>query len=58
VLCLVSLLVSGITEPMLTVPLGWWTLVLVTSLTRQRTVTPAGAEGGSHRARHASIARI
>lgn len=33
---LVSLLVSGVSEPMLTVPLGWWSLTLVVALTRQR----------------------
>lgn len=32
---LVALLVSGITEPMLTVPLGWWSLALVVALPRQ-----------------------
>ncbi|WP_416954726.1 hypothetical protein ACNKF0_21065 [Nocardioides sp. T5] len=37
-LVLVALLVSGITEPMLTVPLGWWSLLLVTALSRQRVV--------------------
>lgn len=35
-LVLVSLLVSGVSEPMLTVPLGWWSLTLVVALTRQR----------------------
>ncbi len=35
-LVLVSLLVSGMTEPMLTVPIGWWTLALVVALPRQR----------------------
>lgn len=40
-LVLVALLVSGITEPMLTAPLGWWSLALVTALSRQRwRVTP------------------
>ena len=34
---LVALLVSGITEPMLTVPLGWWSLTMVVALTVQRT---------------------
>lgn len=34
-LVLVALLVSGITEPMLTVPLGWWSLTLVAALSRQ-----------------------
>jgi O-antigen ligase len=33
---LVALLASGITEPMLTVPLGWWSLVLVVAVPRQR----------------------
>lgn len=35
-LVLVSLLVSGISEPMLTVPIGWWSLTLVVALARQR----------------------
>lgn len=35
-LVLVALLVSGVTEPMLTAPLGWWTLALVAALPRQR----------------------
>lgn len=35
-LVLVALLVSGVSEPMLTVPLGWWSLALVTALPRQR----------------------
>jgi len=35
-LVLVALLVSGITEPMFTVPLGWWSLLLVVALPRQR----------------------
>ena len=35
-LVLVALLVSGVSEPMLTVPLGWWSLTLVTALPRQR----------------------
>ena len=30
VLCLVNLTVCGITEPMATIPLGWWALVLLT----------------------------
>lgn len=33
---LVALLVSGITEPMLTVPVGWWSLTLVVAVPRQR----------------------
>jgi O-antigen ligase len=37
-LVLVALLVSGITEPMFTVPLGWWSLLLVVALPRQRVV--------------------
>ena len=36
VLVLVSLMVSGITEPMLTVPLGWWSFALVVATARQR----------------------
>lgn len=35
-LVLIALLVSGITEPMFTVPLGWWSLLLVVALPRQR----------------------
>lgn len=37
-LVLIALLVSGVTEPMLTVPLGWWSLLLVVALPRQRVV--------------------
>lgn len=44
VLVLVALLVSGITEPMLTVPLGWWTLTLVTALASQRSPAPTPRE--------------
>nr|WP_253943217.1 O-antigen ligase family protein [Nocardioides sp. zg-1308] len=40
-LVLVALLVSGITEPMLTVPLGWWSLTLVVATARQRVVVEA-----------------
>ena len=40
-LVLVALLVSGVSEPMLTVPLGWWSLALVAALPRQR-VLPRG----------------
>ena len=40
---LISLLISGITEPMLTVPLGWWSLALVVGLSRQRVL--AGRSG-------------
>jgi O-antigen ligase len=35
VLCLVALLVFGITEPMATIPIGWWTLVLLTEPRRR-----------------------
>lgn len=35
-LVLTAVLVYGVTEPMLTAPLGWWALVLVTATTRQR----------------------
>lgn len=48
-LVLVALLASGITEPMLTVPLGWWVLALVVGLPRQRVVTrpPRARAGGA-----------
>ncbi|WP_165355090.1 O-antigen ligase family protein [Nocardioides oleivorans] len=36
VLVLVSLMVFGITEPMFSVPLGWWSLTLVVATARQR----------------------
>lgn len=39
-LILVSLLVSGVSEPMLTVPLGWWSLTVVVALTRQLAPRP------------------
>jgi O-antigen ligase len=35
-LVLVVIISSGVTEPMLTVPLGWWTLALVVAVPRQR----------------------
>ena len=35
-LVLVSLLAAGVSEPMLVVPLGWWSLALVVALPRQR----------------------
>lgn len=35
-LVLVSLLAAGIPEPMLVVPIGWWSLALVVSFPRQR----------------------
>jgi hypothetical protein len=35
-LVVVSLLAAGITEPMLVVPLGWWSFALVVALPRQR----------------------
>jgi O-antigen ligase len=35
-LVLTSLLVSGVSEPMLTAPIGWWSLAMVVALTRQR----------------------
>lgn len=35
-LSLVALVMSGITEPMFTVPLGWWLLALIAALPRQR----------------------
>lgn len=42
-LVLVSLLVSGVSEPMLTVPLGWWSLTVVVALARQRAPRPRTA---------------
>lgn len=53
-LALVALLVSGITEPMLTVPLGWWCLALVVALSRQGTTSPrnpprTGSRSGARR---------
>ncbi|WP_297625303.1 O-antigen ligase family protein [Nocardioides sp.] len=47
VLVLVALLVSGITEPMFTVPLGWWSLALIAALPRQRVLI---AHSADHRA--------
>lgn len=35
VLCLVALVLFGVTEPMATIPLGWWTLVLLTEPLRR-----------------------
>ena len=35
VLCLVNLVMFGITEPMATIPLGWWALVLLTEPVRR-----------------------
>jgi O-antigen ligase len=35
VLCLVNLVLFGITEPMATIPLGWWALVLLTEPLRR-----------------------
>ncbi|HEX5917936.1 MAG TPA: hypothetical protein VFY76_08785, partial [Nocardioides sp.] len=37
---LVSLLAAGITEPMLVVPLGWWSFALVVAIPRQRELPP------------------
>lgn len=37
---LVALLVSGVTEPLLTAPLGWWSLTLVAALPRRHVATP------------------
>lgn len=39
VLCLVNLLVFGITEPMSTIPLGWWALVLLTEPSQRQSRT-------------------
>jgi O-antigen ligase len=55
---LVALLVSGITEPMLTVPLGWWSLTMVVTLARQRAGSRAVSAVGGRRARRgARVAR-
>ena len=43
----VALMVDGITEPMLTLPLGWWTLALVVATARQR-VLPLPRPAGRH----------
>ena len=43
----VALLTSGVTEPMLTVPLGWWALTVVVALA----VQPVAAAGSSGRRR-------
>lgn len=43
-LVLVALLASGVTEPMLTVPLGWWSLALVVAMSQQR-VLPRSPRG-------------
>lgn len=53
-LVLVALLVSGITEPMLTVPLGWWSLALVVALPRQR-LRRAGRRPRRHRGRRVAV---
>lgn len=42
----VALVVFGITEPMLTVPLGWWALTLVMTSARQRDVAGRGGHRG------------
>lgn len=46
-LVLIALLVSGITEPMFTVPLGWWSLLLVVALPRQRVLRARTSERSS-----------
>ena len=43
----VALMVNGITEPMLTAPLGWWAFALVVATARQR-VLPRPQPGGRH----------
>jgi hypothetical protein len=43
----IALLVNGITEPMLTAPLGWWAFALVVGVSRQR-VLPRSQRGGRH----------
>lgn len=61
-LVLVALLVSGVSEPMLTVPLGWWCLTLVVALPRQRAPQPGQrhlpVRGGRRRARHADVSPL
>lgn len=47
----VALLVNGITEPMLTVPLGWWAFALVVATARQRVLPRAPAAGRHTRSR-------
>lgn len=63
-LVLISLLISGITEPMLTVPLGWWSLALVVGLSRQRvqqrgrvagSLSPAGSRSTPAARRHPRV---
>ncbi|GIM64172.1 hypothetical protein Pve01_82490 [Planomonospora venezuelensis] len=44
VLVLVALLVYGITEPMLTTPLGWWSFALVVATARQRVLPRIDAD--------------
>lgn len=49
-LVLVALLASGITEPMLTTPLGWWCLALVAATSSLPTARrPSTSRVGSHR---------
>ena len=62
---LVSLLVSGITEPMFTVPLGWWSLTMVVTLAGQRTpqrtpqrAAPAARRSAPGRRRASRGARV
>jgi exopolysaccharide production protein ExoQ len=45
VLCLVSLVLFGITEPMATIPLGWWTLVLLAAPPRVHGRNGGNAKG-------------
>lgn len=48
-LVLVALLGTGVTEPMLTVPLGWWSLTLVASLLTQRVLHPRHQDASDNR---------
>ncbi len=51
-LVLVALLASGMTEPMLTVPLGWWSFALVAAVARQRVlIRPRPTRSSGRRAR-------
>lgn len=46
----IALLVSGVAEPMLTVPIGWWSWALVVAVCRQRAPDPQARSLG--RGRH------
>ena len=46
----VALMVNGVTEPMLTVPLGWWAFALVVGVSCQRVLAPSRPRGRHSRA--------